>query len=409
MSRQTASGHRPAPVPHNSARLLVLARLEAITATVRSGATVGDAAREQGLTGETVGRWAKRDPAIAAALRQAYADRAEAQRRPHGSQARYDAGCRCQACRAAHARVHRELRRDRKARRDSAQFRHGASAYSNWGCRCETCTTAAAEAQRPYYRRYQESPKGRAATRRLQAGKQAVTTDNARRHRQAWTSSELETVGRDDLTVMQIALMLGRTYAAVATARQRLGWDPQQAAHAAESGRVRAAAEHRRETKRRNRQARREEIREYNRRWRAAHREQIRDGERRRRAASREQIRERQRRWRAAHPEQARERDRRYRPAKRATDAARQARTVDNARRHGYVWTGPELELTAREDLTIEQIALMLGRSYYAVKTARRNIRTDPRYDFLAGLARQPGPQNVPATPAGQHQGGTPS
>jgi hypothetical protein len=62
----------------------------------------------------------------------------------HGTSSRYDAGCRCAACRAANtARYHEstELRRRTLA---SAAVTHGsASTYRNWGCRCEPCHQAA--------------------------------------------------------------------------------------------------------------------------------------------------------------------------------------------------------------------------------------------------------------------------
>jgi len=62
----------------------------------------------------------------------------------HGTPSRYDAGCRCAACRAANtARYHEssELRRRALA---SAAVPHGsASTYRNWGCPCEPCHQAA--------------------------------------------------------------------------------------------------------------------------------------------------------------------------------------------------------------------------------------------------------------------------
>jgi hypothetical protein len=63
-----------------------------------------------------------------------------------------------------------------------------------------------------------------------------------------------------------------------------------------------------------------------------------------------------------------------------------QAETLPHARRYGYQWTGPELELAARDDLPLTEIARMLGRSYKAVVNARYEMRRDPRYRDLAGL-----------------------
>jgi len=158
----------------------------------------------------------------------------------HGASAYDSWGCRCDICRTAHAADMARRRRDMRARRDTAQFKHGAAGYDHWGCRCETCTAAVAGRDlRHYYRRYRESPKGRATQRRyrktpkslatqrvVRARRQARTLEGARRYRYAWTGPELEIAARDDLTIKQIALMLGRTYNAVRWARQCLERDP---------------------------------------------------------------------------------------------------------------------------------------------------------------------------------------
>jgi len=84
----------------------------------------------------------------------------------HGASSRYDAGCRCAACRAANtARYHEstELRRRALA---SATVTHGsASTYRNWGCRCEPCHQAALAR----------------AARRARRQQQAVTASRTRR------------------------------------------------------------------------------------------------------------------------------------------------------------------------------------------------------------------------------------
>jgi hypothetical protein len=65
---------------------------------------------------------------------------------PHGSHARYVAGCRCQACTAANRVYHAGRKRQRKAyvavngMPDSVV--HGYSTYANWGCRCAVCRAA---------------------------------------------------------------------------------------------------------------------------------------------------------------------------------------------------------------------------------------------------------------------------
>ena len=56
------------------------------------------------------------------------------------------------------------------------------------------------------------------------------------------------------------------------------------------------------------------------------------------------------------------------------------------AERYGEQWTGPELELAARGDLTTRQLAQMLGRTFAAVDAMRNRIRRgDPTANWLAG------------------------
>ncbi|MEU0468948.1 hypothetical protein ABZ215_33505 [Amycolatopsis sp. NPDC006131] len=45
----------------------------------------------------------------------------------------------------------------------------------------------------------------------------------------------------------------------------------------------------------------------------------------------------------------------------------KQEATKSEARRNGYEWTGPELEILCRDDLTAKEKAFMTGRTYYAV------------------------------------------
>lgn len=67
--------------------------------------------------------------------------------------------------------------------------------------------------------------------------------------------------------------------------------------------------------------------------------------------------------------------------------AARQAETLSHATNCYKQWTGPELEIAARDDLTVTEAALMLGRTWKAVRVMRSKLRTDPRKIQLAGLA----------------------
>ena len=62
----------------------------------------------------------------------------------HGTPSRYDAGCRCAACRAANtARYHESTELRRRALASAAVPHGSASTYRNWGCRCEPCHQAA--------------------------------------------------------------------------------------------------------------------------------------------------------------------------------------------------------------------------------------------------------------------------
>lgn len=77
-----------------------------------------------------------------------------------------------------------------------------------------------------------------------------------------------------------------------------------------------------------------------------------------------EKSRARVRKFRASHLEQERRRGK-------AKDRKAYELTIENATRSGYVWTGPEIELLDREDLTILEMAIILKRTYSAVSTAR--------------------------------------
>jgi len=84
------------------------------------------------------------------------------------------------------------------------------------------------------------------------------------------------------------------------------------------------------------------------------------------------------------------ERTARYRHTHRAAIKAvrrqDQTETAQQAHRLGYVWTGPELELAMRSDLTVKQIALMIGRTYSAVSRMREKLRRDVKIRRVVGL-----------------------
>lgn len=65
-----------------------------------------------------------------------------------------------------------------------------------------------------------------------------------------------------------------------------------------------------------------------------------------------------------------------------------QGSTLPSAHRRGQPWTGPELELAARPDLSAVQVAEMIGRTYHAVANTRRRLLVDPRAIQVAGLPR---------------------
>jgi hypothetical protein len=62
--------------------------------------------------------------------------------------------------------------------------------------------------------------------------------------------------------------------------------------------------------------------------------------------------------------------------------------TREVATNSGKQWTGPELEIAARPDLTSREVALALGRTLAAVSTMRQKLRYDPKIQNLAGVSR---------------------
>ena len=87
------------------------------------------------------------------------------------------------------------------------------------------------------------------------------------------------------------------------------------------------------------------------------------------------------RRQYAANPE-------RFRGQARKQKEKRHSETRPSAKNWGKAWTGPELEVALREDLTSTQAALLLGRTASAVEHQRHEIRRDPRKADLAGVNR---------------------
>jgi len=73
---------------------------------------------------------------------------------------------------------------------------------------------------------------------------------------------------------------------------------------------------------------------------------------------------------------------------KRAWAAKHIHTTLETATNNNKEWTGPEMEIILREDLTVAEMAKMLGRTYYSVTGMRRQCRRDPRKQVLAGVER---------------------
>lgn len=106
--------------------------------------------------------------------------------------------------------------------RDPARIPHGRGGYANYRCRCPVCTAAHTEECREPSRRFRQSDQGKRIIAAHVKARQDATLDRAHNHRKHWTGPELELAARDDLTVEQIAVMLGRSYFAVAIARSRI-------------------------------------------------------------------------------------------------------------------------------------------------------------------------------------------
>lgn len=89
-------------------------------------------------------------------------------------------------------------------------IQHGtANSYDFHDCRCADCTQA-------HYTQVDESRARTNAATRAQAGK----------HRQEWTSADMEIATRPGMTATEAALLLGRTMHAVRNIRKKCRADP---------------------------------------------------------------------------------------------------------------------------------------------------------------------------------------
>jgi len=60
--------------------------------------------------------------------------------------------------------------------------------------------------------------------------------------------------------------------------------------------------------------------------------------------------------------------------------------TLDGASNHFKKWTGPEMEILERGDLSHREAALLLGRTVWAVQTMRRRLRAEPKVIQVVGI-----------------------
>lgn len=82
-------------------------------------------------------------------------------------------------------------------------------AYMLSGCTCEPCTAARVASVEEFKK------------------VNAKSVEAAHRHNNVWTTADMETLARTDLTARQVAAMLGRSISAVNSARFKMRTDPQ--------------------------------------------------------------------------------------------------------------------------------------------------------------------------------------
>lgn len=182
----------------------------------------------------------------------------------HGTKARWSAGCGCDICTESrrqdplvvavgalrstgleYKEIARRLGVSPKAAGEAGKaagfsghlkrtLEHGSPARWRAGCRCDLCV----DANRAYMRPYQEKSQERVGAKRV--AERAAQRARSAAHRQPWTQDDVQTVMRDDLSIQELAVMLGRTSAAVnnkrrdltltadtrETTRRKGGWTP---------------------------------------------------------------------------------------------------------------------------------------------------------------------------------------
>lgn len=154
----------------------------------------------------------------------------------HGRGKTYRAGCRCELCVAA---IRRSWKRDAANQRQRAALLaaglapaalvHATTTYDGWGCRCAPCVAAhrkteaairAAAATRSYFEAHQAEI--REWFGQYRNAVQTASLPTATRRGQLWTSAEMETAARADLTAVAVAELTDRTVYGVTTMRQRI-------------------------------------------------------------------------------------------------------------------------------------------------------------------------------------------
>lgn len=114
-----------------------------------------------------------------------------------------------------------------------------------------------------------------------------------------------------------------------------------------------------------------------------------------------DRVRAWRKRYRQEHYEQEQERQRAWRAQNEKTAKTAQRRWMDDvhpaaragAHHHGHEWTGAELEVADRRDLSAPEVAAKLGRTVHAVYHVRRRIDArDPR--TLSKLGYDPNKEN---------------
>jgi len=124
----------------------------------------------------------------------------------HGA-AGYSAGCRCEKCSEA-SRADRLAASERARAANYETVTHGTSTAYKLGCRCPECTAEAVRKVGSYT-----------------APQYDRTLPSARNNRKEWTGADLEIVTRDDLPLVELAQMLGRTLYSVRGTRYRARTD----------------------------------------------------------------------------------------------------------------------------------------------------------------------------------------